>query len=213
VWKEELKSFDRVAAMFELSAAVTGDGDPEQVGAMVSSASYFVMVGARPLAGRFYTTEEDVEGGPRVVVLSEGYWRRRFGGDPAVVGKTITLNGAGTQMIGVLPARYDFTPRYRFSSTGTRDVWLPPQFSAQSRTWSGRYLQVVGRLAPGVKLTAARQESSALARRLQRIYPDRQEGWDVNVVRLQEELVGDVRSTVLVVFGAVCIVLLIACSN
>src|SRR5438132_5740215 len=80
IWKEELKSFDRVAAMFEVSAAVTGDGDPEQVGAMVSSASYFAMVGARPLAGRFYTAEEDVEGGPRVVVISEGYWRRRFGG-------------------------------------------------------------------------------------------------------------------------------------
>ncbi len=212
-WKEGLKSFDRLAGIVAVSAAVTGDGEPEQVGAMIASASYFAIVGANPLIGRFYTEEEDVDGGSRVTVLSEGYWRRRYGSDPQAVGKTIIVNGNPNQIIGVLPAGFDFTPRFRFGGTGTRDLWLPPQFGARSRTWGGRYLQVVGRLAPGVSFGAGKDEATRFAARLRQLYPERQEGWEVALFPLHEEIVGDVRTTVLVVFAAVCFVLLIACSN
>ena len=212
-WKDELRSFDRLASFLEVSVAVSGDGEPEQVGAAQVSATYFDMVGAIPLVGRLYTTLEDVDGGPRVGVVSEGYWRRRFGADPGVVGKTITFNGRSLEIIGVLPSRYDFAPRFRFGSTGQRDVWIPPQFDAGARTWGGRYLQVVGRLAPGATIGRAQQEAAALAARLRPLYPERQEGWDIRIVPLHEEVVGDVRRTVLVVFGAVCCVLLVACSN
>src|SRR5262249_6766070 len=92
-WRTELKSFDRLAAMIGVSAAVTGDGEPEQAGTMIASASYFDLIGAMPLIGRFYTEEEDVDGGARVVVLSEAYWRRRYGSDPSAVGKTIMVSG------------------------------------------------------------------------------------------------------------------------
>jgi predicted permease len=212
-WREELRSLDRLAALMEVSAAVTGDGEPEQVGAIQASAAYFTIVGAAPLVGRLYTEDEDVEGGPRVAVLSEGYWRRRFGADPGIVGKSITFNGNPVEVVGVLPSRFDFVLRFRMGSTGQRDVWIPPQFGARARTFGGRYLQVIGRLAPGATLERAQHEASALAVRLRLLFPERMEQLDVRVIPLHEEVVGDVRGIVLVVFGAVLCVLLVACSN
>jgi putative ABC transport system permease protein len=212
-WRDELTSFDRLATFMQTSGTVTGDGEPEQVGILQASASYFAMVGAQPLVGRLYREAEDVEGGPRVVVLSEGYWRRRFAAKPDVVGKTIALNGVAAEVVGVLPSRYDFVPRYSFGALGTRDVWYPPQFAASARNWGGRYLEVVGRLAPGKTVTLAQQEAAALANQLAVRFPKSQEGWSINVVPLHTDLVGDVRTSVLVVFGAVIFVLLIACSN
>src|ERR687888_1186520 len=212
-WREELRSFDALASVVELSTTVLGQVEPERVGAMQASAAYFDLVGARPLVGRLYGNADDVDGAAPVVVLSQGYWRRRFGADPGIVGRTLTVGGQPRTVIGVLPARFDFQPEARFGSIGSRDVWLPPQFNAGARQFSGRYLQVLGRLAPGVTVERAQQEASALAARLVEAFPDRQTGWNINVVPLKRDLVGDARTTVLIVFGAVCFVLLIACGN
>jgi predicted permease len=212
-WKEQLRSFDKLANLIETGVALTGDGEPEQVGAISISPAYFEMVGATALVGRLYGNDEDRENGPRVAVLSEGFWRRRFGADPKVVGRTIEVNGRATEVLGVLPARYDFVPRYRFGSTGTRDVWLPPQFGASALTWGGRFLQVLGRLAPGATIESAQAEAAIVGKRLEAEFPERNTRWGINVIPLHDELVGDVRTTVLTVFGAVLFVLLIACSN
>jgi putative ABC transport system permease protein len=212
-WRERLHSVGSVAALVSTSAALTGDGEPEQVGMMLASATYFPIVGATPLAGRFYSEREDVDGGPKVAVISEGLWRRRFGAAPGAVGRTIELNGTRYEIVGVLPARFDFAPRYAFASTGARDVWAPPQYDARARTWGGRFLQVIGRLAPGATVDQANQDVDRLASALRSEFPTRQEGWGMRAVELKTDQVGDVRPTVLIVFGAVLFVLLIACAN
>jgi putative ABC transport system permease protein len=212
-WREELKSVEALSVLLELSSTVLSDGDPERVGIVLTSASYFDIVGARPLVGRFYTEGEDVDGAAGTAVLSEGYWRRRFGGDPSVVGRTLLLGGEPRTILGVLPARYDFDTKAGFGTIGTRDVWLPAQFGEDNRTSIGRNFQVIARLAPGVSVEQARQETSALAARLIERFPERQTGWGITVVPLHEDMVGDVRRTLVVAFGAVCFVLLIACAN
>ncbi len=212
-WRDELRSFDALASMVEFSTTMLGQGDAERIGGVQASAAYFDIVGARPLAGRLYGEEDDTEGAPPVVVLSEGFWRRRFGADPAVLGRSLTVGGAARTVIGVLPERFDFRPDASFGAIGSRDVWVPPQFAPDAREFSGRYLQVIGRLANGVTIHGAREEASALAANLVQAFPDRQTGWGINVVPLERDLVGDARTTILIVFGAVCLVLLIACAN
>jgi putative ABC transport system permease protein len=212
-WREELTSFDALASVGEFSTTMLGRGDPERVGAMQASAAYFNLVGARPLVGRLYGEADDVEGAPPVVVLSEGYWQRRFGAEPGIVGQTVRVGAEPRTVIGVLPARFDFQPEASFGAIGSRDVWLPTRFPAGARQFSGRYLQVLGRLAPGVTVERAQQEASGLAARLVEAFPDRQTGWTINVVPLKRDLVGDAKVTILIVFGAVCFVLLIACAN
>jgi putative ABC transport system permease protein len=148
-----------------------------------------------------------------VAVLSEDFWRRRFGADRGVVGTTAQIGGTPHTIVGVLPERFDLDLEWSFSGIGSRDVWRPPRFPAAARDAGGRYLQVVARLASGVSAEGAQAEADALAARLAGADPDRQRGWGINVVPLHADLVGDSRATVLVVFGAVCFVLLIACAN
>lgn len=211
-WREQLRSVERVASLVELTATLAGDGEPEQIGLLQASADYFPVLGAEPLLGRLYGAADDVFGGPRVAVLSEGFWRRRYGADPGVVGRPVELNGTSYEVIGVLPARFDLAPRYAWG-LGHRDVLVPPQYPPDARQFGGRFLQVIAKLAPGATVAGLQQEASALAARLREEFPERMQGWDVNVVPLHRELVGDVRTPLLVIFGAVVFVLGIACAN
>lgn len=213
-WREQLRAFDALSILFETSGTVTGAGEPERVGVVSASAAYYDIVGAEPIVGRFYTEADDVQGADPTVVLGEGYWRRRFGADPAVIGRTVTVNGISPRIVGVLPERYDFDVRAASAtSIGTRDIWLPPRLGPGHRTAAGRNYQVLARLAPGATPESAQQEANVLAAKLIEEFPDRQTGWGINVVPLQEDFVGDVRGTLLIAFGAVCFFLLIACAN
>jgi predicted permease len=213
-WQERARSFEALTAVVQYGVAMTGEGDPEQLGAMQATADYFTIVGAQPLIGRLYTAADDAADAERVVVLAEGYWRRRFGGDPSVVGRSLSLNGRPTVVIGVLRAQDDFAPRVAsFFSTGGRDIWLPARFGSEARDAGGRYLQVLGRLAPGVTLDAAQSEMGAIAAGLRTEFVERQAGWDVRVAPLQDDLVGETRTSLLVVFAAVSLVLLVAGAN
>jgi putative ABC transport system permease protein len=213
-WRDELRSFDRVAALIDFSATLLSGGEPERVGAIQTSAAYFEIVGAQPVIGRLYTEEDDVEGANPVVVLSQGYWQRRFGADPAVIGTSIVVDGTARTVLGVLPEQFDFKElKASFGGIGTHDLWWPHRYGVEARQFGGRFLQVVARLAPGATADGAQREASALATRLSEMFQDRQRGWDIDVVPLGADLVGDVRTTILIVFGAVCFVLLIACAN
>ena len=212
-WRDELKVFDALSTLFETSSTVHMKGEPERVGLVSSSAAYFDIVGAEPLVGRFYTAEEDVEGAAPTVVLSESYWRRRFNSDRAVIGSSLMLGGVERTIVGVLPERFDFDVEAKFWSIGTRDVWVPARFGPVHREAIGRNFQVIGRLAEGVTPERAQSEASAFAAQLVQRYPDRQTGWDINVVPLQQDIIGDARGTLLIAFGAVCFFLLIACAN
>jgi predicted permease len=212
-WREEARSFADLAALVETSTRLIESGEAERVGVVTASASYFELVGARPLIGRFYTEAEDREGAEWRVVLSESYWRRRFGADPGVIGRTLSLGTSQATIVGVMPAAYDFPLAAQFAPVGTRDVWIPFRWGESAREQGGRFLQVLGRLEPAATEASAQREMSALAARLRDELPARQAGWDVNVVGLREQIVGDVRGTLWIAFGAVCFVLLIACAN
>lgn len=215
VWREETSSFDDLAAVTWFSQALTGTEEPERVGVVAVNASFFPILGVRPHAGRFFLPEEDdAASTARPVVLGYAFWQRRFGGEEEVLGRTIQLNGVDRTVVGVLPSGFSFDHLpFAFNATGTQDVWMPQAFEADARTWRGRYLQVVGRLADGVSVERAQNEMSTLASRLEREFPDAQTGWTANVVPLHRQIVGDARSTLLILFGAVTLVLLIACGN
>jgi putative ABC transport system permease protein len=212
-WRDELEAFDGLAAIIETSTTLVYGGEPERVGIVYASAAYFDIVGAEALHGRLYVEADDTPAAERVVVLSEAFWRRRFGADPSIVGATVQLDGVPCTVVGVLPNSYDFDLEWAFGGIGSRDLWHPQRFDAGARDAGGRYLQVLGRLAPGASLEVGRAEASAYAARLADALPGRQRGWSINVVPLRDDLVGEARPMVLLVFGAVCFVLLIACAN
>jgi len=215
VWREETSSFEDLAAVTWFSQALSGTEEPERVGAVAVNASFFPILGVRPYRGRFFLPEEDnAASTERPIVLSYAFWQRRYGGDEDVLGRVIQLNGVDRTVIGILPPQFsfDYLP-YAFNATGTQDVWMPQGFEEAARTWRGRYLQVVGRLKDGVSLERARTELTTVASRLEREFPDGQAGWTVNIVPLQEQVVGDARPALLILFGAVTLVLLIACGN
>ena len=212
-WRDELESFESLASIIEGSNTLAFAEGPERVGVVQASAEYFDVVGAEPLMGRLYDVTDDDAGADPVAVLSESFWRRRFGADPGVVGTSIRLGERTLTVVGVLPQRFDFEIEWVFSGVGSRDIWTPPMFPPAARDASGRYLQVVGRLAPGATVESARSEAEAHAAAVAEALPDRQRGWGLSVVPLQADMVGSERSTILVIFGAVCFVLLIACAN
>ncbi len=212
-WTDGLKQVEGLTALMESSVPLTGDGDPDQVGVVYTSGGLFPLLGAVPLVGRLLSGADDVDGGPDIVVIAEGLWRRRYGSDSGLIGRSIQVNGRARQVIGVLPARFDFAPGFSFASVGSRDLYIPFQYGADARTFGGRFLQVIGRLAPGATVESARQEASTAAARLRETFPERQKGWDINLVGLHADIVNEVRTPIAVVFGAVCFVLLIACAN
>ena len=142
-----------------------------------------------------------------MVLLSYGLWQRRFGGDPSIVGKPLTLNGESYTVVGVMPARFQFP-------TSDDQVWVPIAFTPEEAANRNRhYLQVVARLKPGVTLAQAQTEMSTIATRLQQQYPQSNADLGAAVTSLHEHLVGDIKPALLILLGAVGLVLLIACAN
>ena len=200
------RSFDRLVAHAWWSATLTGGTEPERVQGFVVSPEFFDALGVRPLYGRGFATGEDVPGSDRVVVLGYGLWQRRFGADPGVVGRTITVNGIERTVIGVLP------PRVAYPAPG--DIWAP--LVLDSATWASRqshWLLVTGRLAPGATLAGAQAELATLAGRLRAEYPATNTGWGVNVRPLERDVARRLEPVLLTLLAGVGFVLLIACVN
>ncbi len=208
-WRDQSKVFERIAAYRFDTADLTGSGEPERLDAALVSTDMFATLGVAPALGRAFTPEEDTDGGPPVVILSDRLWRRRFNGDPQVIGRAITLGGLSRTVVGIMP------PGYRFH--GETELWLPLALNvAQTLSGQGRSfrMSVLARLKPGVTPEAARADLSVILERHLRAspnsyFPDLQ----VRVIGLSESLVGNVRQALLVMFGAVLFVLLIACAN
>jgi putative ABC transport system permease protein len=170
------------------------------------SASGLQVLRAHPLLGRIFAPDEDQPGKDKVVLLTESFWQNRFGGGTNIVGGTIQLNGESHSVIGILPRRFLLWDKADFvlpTAVGPNDV------SQRSAHW----LQVLGRLKPGVTLPQAQAEMKALAARLRPLYPAYKKDWSVMLVPLQEQVTGEIRPTLLILFGAVGCVLLIACAN
>ena len=204
-WKEQNTVFTDLAATRGAFANLTVDGPPEQVYGRSVTANFFDVLGTPPALGRTFTAEED-RTDPNLVVISYGLWQRRFAGEPDVVNRTILMNGIPFKILGVMPRNFVFLNR-------ELDYWAPIHFSpADAAARGSHYLNVIGRLKPGVSLERAREEMNAIAIRLQQKYTSNR-GLGAVVVPLREEILGRTRLAVIVLMGAAGCVLLIACAN
>jgi putative ABC transport system permease protein len=201
-WRKA-RSFSGMAAWANAAFTVTGTGEPEVVSGALVTPNYFRVLGAPIPLGRDFRDDE-ARGAARVVVLSQGYWQRAYGGRSDIVGSRITLGGVPYTIVGAgarglaLPAEVD--------------IWAP----FQTDTTLGRrndFLQVIGRLAPGATAETAEVELATIARRLEAEYPASNAGWGVELIGLHERIVGEIQPALLVFLGAVALVLLIACAN
>jgi putative ABC transport system permease protein len=206
-WRDMNAVFTEMSAVsMTFRAAYTGDGEPEEVTQQVVNAALFPMLGVNAALGRVFTPEEDRPNASRFVLLSDRFWRRRFGSDPNVVNRTIHLNGDLFTVVGVMPAGFSILDK-------NVDIWVPAGFSAEARTPRGRWTMVIARLKDGVTFPQAQGDMTRVASQLTAMFPDFDTGWTARVVPLDEQLTGDVRPALLVLVGAVGFVLLIACAN
>jgi predicted permease len=206
-WREQNRSFSHLAAYERYFYVLAGDPTPVRVRAARVSGDFFAVMGVEPTLGRPLLPADDHEGEHQVAVLSHRLWASRFGGDPSIVGQTVTLAGRSFVVVGVMPAAFEFPSDV--------DLWTPiayqPPFEASLRQFV--WLRTVGRLAPGMTVTQAQSDVAAVARWLEQQYPDTNDGRSVIAIPLHEQTVGEVRWALLVLMGAVCCVLLIACAN
>ncbi len=206
-WKKQNSVFSDMAALAPRASNLSGDGDPEKVEGYLAGWNVFPLLGVKPELGRTFLADEDRAGGPNVALLSNGLWKRRFGGDPALVGRDIRINGAKVKVVGIMPPAFHFPER-------DTELWMPLAFSNEE--WAERgshFLFVIARLKPGVTLEHARAEMSVIAQRLAHEYPDNDSDMGARVVPLQEQFVGESRRGLVVLLIAVGCVLLIACAN
>jgi putative ABC transport system permease protein len=208
-WKAQNRVFEDMAAITWRSFNLTDEGEPEKVEAQAVTANFFPLLGVKPEQGRVFTGEEDQPGRNNVAVISYGLWQRRFGGDPALIGKEILLDGQKYAVAGVTP------PGFQFLSKEV-SLWVPAAFSPQELANRGsHYLTVVARMKPGVAIQDARADVAAITQRINRDNPVSWSGFELGsvVISLREQLAGDVRLALIVLLVAVGLVLLIACAN
>lgn len=207
-WQQRARSFEGIAAYRNDSFNVTGQGEPERLRGEMMSSTIFSVLGLKPIVGRVFTSEEDVRGGNPVAVLTSNFWKTRFGSDPGIVGRTITLNDKLYTVVGVVPS--DDVLLRRTSVILPIGQWTEALFWDRSVGMSTR---AVARLKPGVSHAAAQSELDAIAAGLAREYPKEDKDHGISSISLREDLVGNVRTPLLVLLGAVAFVLLIACAN
>jgi putative ABC transport system permease protein len=207
-WKKDSTSFEQITSIARGDFNYTGGAEPERLSGARVGSSFFAVMGVTPAIGRTFVPEDDVVGKANVVVLGYGLWTRHFGSDPNVIGKSLTLDGQSYRVVGVMQNGFQF-PR------GV-DLWLPSEFDADALSPGARgahYLRVMARLKPGVSMDKAQAEMAAISKRLEQQYPRTNTGWSSKCMSLNEATVGNVRPTLLVLFGAVGFLLLIACAN
>ena len=208
-YRSQNTSFEHFAATFSIPAPfnLTGSGEPERLQGAVATGNFFQALGVNPALGRTFLLENEEPGRDQVVVLSHRLWKQRFAGDPALIGKTLALDGRTFEVIGVMPAGFNF-PR-------GAELWTPMNFqiSPGMKQRKAHFFRPIGRLKPGVTLAQAQADMDSIAGILETQYPDSNTGWNLRMVPLREQLVGNIRPTLRVLFGAVGLVLLIACAN
>jgi putative ABC transport system permease protein len=210
-WRLQSRAFHDMAGWQDVRVNLTGRGEPLEVLADQVTSNFFAMLGTPAVLGRTFTFGADLSHVEPEVVLSHGLWQRRFAGDPDVVGKPIMLDGNSLTVVGVMTD--GFTIRTTELSESRAELWIPLRLMPDDRAGMGGMLNVVGRLAPGVTLDQAQADLSVIARKIEAAHPSYSEGWGVGVVPLLAATVRDVRLTLLVLFGAVGILLLITCTN
>ena len=205
-WQNQNHIFERMAIYTYRGFTLTGSGKPERVDACAVSPQFFQTLGVEPMLGRVLLPEEEEPGRANVVVLSYRFWQEHFASNRDVVGRDITVDGRNYLLAGVMP------PNFRFPEFA--QMWTPMAWTDTQRAVRGEHHYVViARLKPGVDLNQAQAEMNTISSRLEQLYPADDKGWGAVVVPLHDDMVSDIRPAMLVLFGAVACVLLIACVN
>ncbi len=203
-WRDRARSFESLAMYTWASAPLAGD-TPEILDGRAVSTNFFETLGVRPALGRLFVPDDTLTGASVAMVVSHELWVRRFGSDPAVVGRTVVLREGTARVVGVMPRG--------FRSMGGEDYWQPWGLTSADRIRRGRYAMVIGRLRPGVTAAAADRELHGIAASLEGEYPVFNKGWTADVIGLQAQVTGSARPVLLLLAGAIASVLLIACAN
>ena len=211
--RDRNQAFESLALMRSWWPTLVAGGEAERLPAVRVSSSFFSMLGVRPALGRDFRPEEDRPDQRRVVILSDGLWRRRFGADPAVIGRSITMNDASFQVVGVMPP--DFEPLISGHFYGPAQIWAPVGYDTSQRDACRgcQHLKGLGRLRPGVTPDQAIADLNAIRRQLAVEHPTEYPPGAMTAVPLGDEIAGAVRTPLFVLFGAVGLVMLIACAN
>lgn len=205
-WKEQSQAFEQMAIYQYAGLSLSAGGDPVPITGAAVSSDFFSVLRAQVEKGRAFSSEEEQQGRDQVVVLGHGLWQRAFGADPHLIGRTVTLNGRSYTIVGIMPAGFEFPAE--------AELWVPLAWDAAERQMRAIHdYMVVARLKRDAALAQAQAEMSTISTRLEQQYPEANKGWGAVVIPLHEDLVGDVRPALLVLFSAVGFVLLIACAN
>jgi putative ABC transport system permease protein len=207
-WQRQNTSFEQLAGFTDWQVNLTGTDSPEQLQVQYVTGNFFSVIDTPAMLGRTIGEDEARWGNDRFAVISYGLWQNRYGGDGGIIERPIQLNGQEHVVIGVMP------PDFYFQNKET-DIWVSFSFEPgrDFRKSTGRYMNAVARLRPGVSVEQAKADMETVAARLAEAYPDFNKGWSANVVALHEQVVGNVRPLFAVLLGAVIFVLLIACAN
>jgi predicted permease len=209
-WRAEQHVFTEMSARLPAGGILTGEGEPERVFGRFVTASFFPTLQISPQLGRVFGESEDKLGGDRVIVISDALWRRHFGGDPGVVGKTIQYNGGSWTLIGVLPGDFDFYGR----TNDNNDFFIPlGQLEQKDSRGRGYPVRITARLKPGVSASDARAEMQTLAKRSALQHPQTDSGNPIDVRSFLSDYVGDTANALVVISAGVTFLLLIACAN
>jgi predicted permease len=215
-WREQSASFEEMAAYQGNDFFLAQEEEPLRVRGAQVSASLFPLLQVAPALGRAFSPEEDRPGGDKVVLLSHGLWRGRFGADPALVGQAVTINGEGYMVVGVMPPHFKFPPPVALEGNApaqATELWVPLATDLKGGQRGAHYLTVIARLRPGVTVEGARAELATVASRLEQQYPETNAGWGLTLVPFEQQVLGETSRAFWVLLLAVGCVLLIACAN
>ncbi len=214
-FREHTRSFESLAGFTRADLQLSGAGRPERFTGFAVTAGFFKTLGLRPARGHEFDRNAEIPGNEQQVILSDRLWRNRFAADPNILGRKITLDSRPFTVVAVMPPGTEHPGNaYNGVAHGeTVDLWWPFAFRGDPNQRGSHYLEVIGRVKPGVAPTAAQAEMNALIAQASREHPDALEGWTALVVPLYREIVGPSRRLLLVLLGAVGLVLLIACAN
>ncbi|MEK6281440.1 MAG: ABC transporter permease [Acidobacteriota bacterium] len=204
-WQSQNQSFEQIAAFVSGGSLLTSDDETERVRASGVTADFFALMRTNALYGRNLQPDDSQPGREPVVVLSYGLWQRHFGADPKIIGSNVMMGGKNTTIVGVMPASFDYPQQ--------SELWAPLPLDGPSGRRDNRNMEVIARLKPGVTIEQAQADMDTINQRLAQAYRETNTGWSVRVSNLREQIVSGVRTSLLVLLGAVAFVLLIACAN
>jgi len=211
-WQEQNNVFEGMAAFADTRVNFLGDGEPEEIPAQRTTANVFSVLGVNALLGRTFTSEDGQPGRNNVAVISFALWQSRFGGDPRVIGRKVSIDAVESTVIGVLPPDVKWHVRKNSVTGEAAELWFPG-ITNEMKQHRGRFIGVVARLKSGVSFQQARAEMETVAGRLAQQHKQFNAGFSVNLVPLRQQFSGEIRLPLLVLMGAVGFVLLIACAN